>query len=430
MLNVAPWAERVWSPSGETRSADRRARSSQTARAWPRAAQHKSIAFFNRVWRYLFYLHFIKQFIAIAWVFVIVKKLNFFNIVLTLICTISLTKCGGDGCKYPDEIALGGLWEEMQTLTVRPINASVIAKENSYGIYTLKDGTTEMQANSNLWHPLLMRNGEYAVVEAGKKMKLIVDGAVTLSGYSQFINATLNKWISTEGPTRYLPKIQATTEDVEKVRKDKIPTISNRDDMHLHFRQGMSSKDGIIPVQWSDFKVKPGDELPITVSVANFGLSPAMVKTNSCSSGNCYANLTGGHGLMLYLFPDLPDVKKEGLYTDPEQWQCNMGLAGSYAFYMPYQFNDNAFPSGGFFNLMGQLVGLDIFDSAPSNPRQIDNPYKHDYVSLWVTLGTQIAICAAAESVGACFVSAIIFEAISTMLNSLKQFTHWYCEDN
>ena len=34
-------AERVWSPSGSERSEDRRARRSQTARAWPRAAQLK-----------------------------------------------------------------------------------------------------------------------------------------------------------------------------------------------------------------------------------------------------------------------------------------------------------------------------------------------------------------------------------------------------
>ena len=408
MLNVAPWAERVWSPSGETRSADRRARRSQTARAWPRAAQHKSIAFFNRIWRYLFYLHFIKQFIAIAWVFVIVKKLNFFNIVLTLICTLSLAKCGGDGCKYPDEIALGGLWEEMQTLTVRPINASVIAKENSYGIYTLKDGTTEMQANSNLWHPLLMRNGEYAVVEAGKKMKLIVDGAVTLSGYSQFINATLNKWISTEGPLRYIEEITVSEEPIKYVEEDRVPTIdpSKRDKLHLNFRQNLSNHDGIIPVQWSDFKVKPGDELPITISVANFGLSPAMVKTHGCTSGNCYANLSGGHGLMLYLFPDLPDVKKEGLYTDPEQWQCNMGLAGSYAFYRPYKYNKETDTDS----------LIDYFHSdemTKQNPRDIDNPHKHNIFGA-LTGGT-------------------LGFTLKTVLDALKgsspEIAYWYCED-
>ena len=41
---VAPGAERVFTPSGEARSADRGARRIKTARAWPRAAQHKSIA--------------------------------------------------------------------------------------------------------------------------------------------------------------------------------------------------------------------------------------------------------------------------------------------------------------------------------------------------------------------------------------------------
>ena len=338
------------------------------------------------------------------------KKLNFFNIILTLICTLSLTKCGGDGCKYPDEIALGGLWEEMQTLTVRPINPSVIAKENSYGVYTLKDGATEMQANSNLWHPLLMRNGEYAVVEAGKKMKLIVDGAVTLSGYSQFINATLNKWISTEGPLRYMEEITVSEEPIKYVEEDKVPTIdpSKRDQLHLNFRQNLSDHDGIIPVQWSDFKVKPGDELPITISVANFGLSPAMVKTHGCASGNCYANLSGGHGLMLYLFPDLPDVKKEGLYTDPEQWQCNMGLAGSYAFYRPYKYN----------SIVERDSLVDYIRSKgeepPQNPRDIDNPYKHQVLGPIQSSPFVITI-------------KTILDA---MQSSSPEIAYWYCSDS
>ena len=36
-----PCAELVWPPSGSERSGDGRARCSQTARAWPRAARHK-----------------------------------------------------------------------------------------------------------------------------------------------------------------------------------------------------------------------------------------------------------------------------------------------------------------------------------------------------------------------------------------------------
>ncbi|MBR1428624.1 MAG: hypothetical protein IJ590_00015 [Rickettsiales bacterium] len=335
------------------------------------------------------------------------KKVNFFNIILTLICTLSLAKCGGDGCKYPDEIALGGIWEEAQTLTVRPISESVIAKENSYGVYTLKDGATEEKASSNLWHPLLMRNGEYAVVEAGKKIKLVVDGAVTLSGYSQFINATLNNWISTEGPTRYLTPIQVSEEPKEYLEEDNVPTISPsiRPNMHLNFRKGMSDKDGIIPVQWSDFKVKPGDELPITVSVANFGLSPAMVKTKGCTSGNCYANLTGGHGLMLYLFPDLPDVKKEGLYTDPEQWQCNMGLAGSYAFYRPYQYKKEA-------DLDALIDYFTDDQQTANNPRDIDNPNKHDYLAPIIKTG----------------IGMIVSNVINLFEQTSNEVAYWYCD--
>ena len=46
--NVAPGAEQVWPPSGSERSGDGRARRSQTARAWPRAAQHELVACLNR----------------------------------------------------------------------------------------------------------------------------------------------------------------------------------------------------------------------------------------------------------------------------------------------------------------------------------------------------------------------------------------------
>ena len=391
--------------------------------------------------------------------FCFVKKVNFFHIILTLIWTLSLTKCGGDGCKYPDEIALGGLWEEIQSLTVRPLNTNVIAKESTHGAYTLKDGTTEIKAMSNLWQPLLMRNGEYAVVEGGQKMKITIDGSIVLAGYSQYLDATFHKWISTAGPTRYFKPIQdsdVVDEEIEDVVEDRVPTLKDtaREERHLYFRDNLSVNDGIMPIQWSDIKVKPGDQIPITVSGSSFGLYPALVKTKGCATGsNCYAGLSGGHGLMLYLYPNetaSDEVKNGSLYSEPERWQCNMGLGGSYGFYMPYEYNPHNPPVGGFFKVIAGLIGKSVFDYTPFNPRDIDNPMKHDYASLAGTLLMQLAACifmeiechscdpasphyaaCVAAFCNKCFVVFVFLEGLTYIMNkAFRDKTFWFCEDN
>ena len=101
-----------------------------------------------------------------------------------LVACFAITSCGGNGCKYPDEIAAGGIWSETQTTVVKPINRNVISSETGNGEYTLKDDTTEEIADSNLWVPLRSADGTYAKVEAGKKVKLSVSGSVVLAGYS------------------------------------------------------------------------------------------------------------------------------------------------------------------------------------------------------------------------------------------------------
>ena len=117
---------------------------------------------------------------------------------LASICLL-LHGCGGDGCKYPDEVAEGGIWEQTQVSTVRPLNRDIIKQENQFGGYVVKDGVTEMIARKNLWTPMNMANGDTAVVQAGHKMKVNVGNSVILSGFNQTIDATLGNWLPLDG---------------------------------------------------------------------------------------------------------------------------------------------------------------------------------------------------------------------------------------
>ena len=82
------------------------------------------------------------------------KKLNKILLVVLSSCFIS---CGGNDCKYPEN--KNGIWEDLNTNIVYPINTAVIDQINSYGAITLKQGATEARARSNLWTPLMMKNG-------------------------------------------------------------------------------------------------------------------------------------------------------------------------------------------------------------------------------------------------------------------------------
>ena len=99
--------------------------------------------------------------------------------------------------------------------------------------------------------------------------------------------------------------------------------------------------DGIIPIQWSSFTVAPGDAVPLTISVAGSGGYPALVKTN----GGIYSELASGNGLVMYLQPNEEDIPNVSLYSQPDQWQCNVGTGGSYGFYKPYKFDPDGSPN-------------------------------------------------------------------------------------
>ena len=140
-----------------------------------------------------------------------------------LVACFAITSCGGNGCKYPDEIAAGGIWSETQTTVVKPINRNVISSETGNGEYTLKDDTTEEMADSNLWVPLRSADGTYAKVEAGKKVKLSVSGSVVLAGYSYNTDITFKDWIPYgEPPYSFAAITKRTAIDEKEVKIVKI----------------------------------------------------------------------------------------------------------------------------------------------------------------------------------------------------------------
>ncbi len=90
---------------------------------------------------------------------------------------------------------------------------------------------------------------------------------------------------------------------------------------------------GIIPMQWFSFPVKAGDSIPITIATQY----PILVK-----SGDQYIEMKNGNGLMVYLDPDDDNDTSGSCYSDPEMWQCNVGIGGSYAYYRPYEYSKYA----------------------------------------------------------------------------------------
>ena len=140
------------------------------------------------------------------------------NILLLLIFSIAFSSCGGNECKYPEN--KNGIWQDLATMTLFPINEAVINEMNSYGAITLRDGATEAKARDNLWIPLKYKDGNDVKVEAGNQIRLNVADSVVLAGYMQTIPATLKSWINpTSQPYSFT--------DVEKTKinvSSKTPT--------------------------------------------------------------------------------------------------------------------------------------------------------------------------------------------------------------
>lgn len=108
--------------------------------------------------------------------------------------------------------------------------------------------------------------------------------------------------------------------------------VAYRSDNEILFNKGDA---GIIPMQWSVFPVRAGQTIPITIA----SRYPVLVK-----SGDQYIEMHNGNGLMVYLDPNEDNDNSDNL-SDPDLWQCNMGVGGSYAYYRPYKYADLAVKS-------------------------------------------------------------------------------------
>ncbi len=103
----------------------------------------------------------------------------------------------------------------------------------------------------------------------------------------------------------------------------------------------VENKNGIIPIQWSKASIKTGKPVPITVTTTY----PIKVKSINCvdeTKSDCYIELNGGNGLVMYIMPNEDDNSGGGDYSDPDMWQCNTGPSGSYGIYRPYLYKSIA----------------------------------------------------------------------------------------
>ena len=125
------------------------------------------------------------------------KREKILSISFIIIALSYLTSCGNSGCKYPEE--QDGIWEQTMITTVRPLNRLAIKQENQFGEYMLKDGTDEIIANENLWTPMKMANGEYAILNAGNSVRFSVDNSIILSGYTKTLTPKLSDWLTIDG---------------------------------------------------------------------------------------------------------------------------------------------------------------------------------------------------------------------------------------
>ena len=104
-------------------------------------------------------------------------------------------------------------------------------------------------------------------------------------------------------------------------------------DNEMSFGKG---SEGIVPIQWSNYPVRAGESVPISITTQN----PILIK-----NGDKYIEMRNGNGLMVYLEPNDDDDVTNFAYSDPELWQCNTGMGGSYAYYRPYEYSDFAIKS-------------------------------------------------------------------------------------
>ena len=232
-------------------------------------------------------------------------KIMLFNqslsrIIKLIILTSIIVSCGGNDCKYPEN--KNGIWEEISTTKVIPINPNVVLQANTYGAITLRDGTTEEKARDNLWTPVMLKfsNGASdAIVEAGNQIRLNVSDSIVLAGYLQQIPVTLKSWINPSQQPYSFSKIEDKDFTITNHKPTSVDVIThyNPDDTQTTYRayniefeekkldeQGNEIKSNISTTLNEKIQNENTKEWTNNTQIKNYGSCQSEIKLPSSTS--------------------------------------------------------------------------------------------------------------------------------------------------
>lgn len=141
---------------------------------------------------------------------------------LFLCLPLLLSRCGNQGCRTAEEQYYGGIWQDSQYLTLKPINNSVLAQETNLGFYILKNGVSQSKAGKNTWQSLRFNNGDDVIVRSGNLFSVDINGTAYLNGYNETIHLPLSNWIGLNGGSYSIPTGEMKTKTVSEAEPSLI----------------------------------------------------------------------------------------------------------------------------------------------------------------------------------------------------------------
>ena len=135
---------------------------------------------------------------------------------LFLCLPLLLSRCGNQGCRTAEEQYYGGIWQDSQYLTLKPVNNSVLEQETNLGFYILKNGVSQSKAGKNTWQSLRFNNGDDVIVRSGNLFSVDINGTAYLNGYNETIHLPLSNWIGLNGGSYSIPTGEMKTKTVSE----------------------------------------------------------------------------------------------------------------------------------------------------------------------------------------------------------------------
>ena len=167
---------------------------------------------------------------------------------LFLCLPLLLSRCGNQGCRTAEEQYYGGIWQDSQYLTLKPVNNSVLEQETNLGFYILKNGVSQSKAGKNTWQSLRFNNGDDVIVRSGNLFSVDINGTAYLNGYNETIHLPLSNWIGLNGGSYSIPTGEMKTKTVSeaapslvrvertyKQRRNEIPWSKYKRHKHNRF---------------------------------------------------------------------------------------------------------------------------------------------------------------------------------------------------